>query len=946
MSPEFRSLLMKEWSERRSLFRLGLVLVVAFLGYCVAYEFEYRTRALIASYYSTCLMTIPLGAVLLAMSTATGEYSRRTLKFSASLPVSLSKVAWARLIGAWACLVVPIVCGAIIVTLLLATGLVEQAGLRADSVSLLNRPSLSRFAAIGFLWTTTAVSVAYTLHLSTLLSLVGTRCRNEGTVGFIGVVVALFSMIFVEARPMLDRLDQYFLSDWVGGLLPASLAICWGYGELDGSSYTDLELAPLVFGPVTVSLLITAALATWFTRWYGSRVDVTSQPAKSWRRWLPRIGMPSLAARLGIRWPGRFAALTWLNARQSVPLSLAGLLIAVVITLIGLSESPSGGTVATRMADRLPSSTWSIGTLWAAVVAVGIFSSELKPGLEQFWRSRPISPGQWFWMKFSVGLIAVVGTLDLLPALLAWGPQADLAPDRTNDTQTSQLAYLACMPLVHAEVYAVAVAAVCRLRRPIPAAIFALVLFFVIDAVLQSIPGQEHLSTIEVHNSLVHAEKTGGRLDLTSAGYPIVYGIVVAVIIGATVLARRTLIPPRALRRLPTTAILFGLCYAFCSANAQAAEPPTAADILAGIHQRDALVKDVRMRLSTKLHRTPAFFAQVEQAKHSRRRTGAVRDLPDHQEVTQAVTYELFESLPRRASTKFSPDGAASSTTAFDGKVFRRFSLKNLRSSSRGAAMAMPEVPFSPQEALMSCDGTSPENLHEIASPEDQPMSNEGLSLTHLLGMAKLTDVVQREVDREQLIDFTMRQTINDVPSVGPNGWDITPVSQNDRYTVTVNASRHYWPIKVVHEVSQSSDGTILSRDETTAEGWIDAGLLVYPRKVTRLNSVVARTSNGQLMRNNDAANTQKLEHVITNESEILEIAVNTDLPDSIFAPAFPTGSVIQDAQDGKTYEVTAAGTEQLYHPKPKGLRGAVFGFHLLWMAIATTWLLRRKVTH
>ena len=171
MSPEFSSLLMKEWAERRSLFRFAIVYVVVFLGYGIAYEFEYRTRTLVASFFQTSVTFGSLAAVLLAMSTATGEYTRRTLKFSASLPVSLRTVAWARLLGAWGCLVIPIVCGAVLVTLLLASGLVEQAGLRSDTARLPDRPSLSRLAAIHFLWTTTAIAVVITMQLATLLSL-------------------------------------------------------------------------------------------------------------------------------------------------------------------------------------------------------------------------------------------------------------------------------------------------------------------------------------------------------------------------------------------------------------------------------------------------------------------------------------------------------------------------------------------------------------------------------------------------------------------------------------------------------------------------------------------------------------------------------------------------------------------------------------------------------
>lgn len=78
----------------------------------------------------------------------------------------------------------------------------------------------------------------------------------------------------------------------------------------------------------------------------------------------------------------------WLNARQSVPFCLAGLTIAVLIALMPLFEEGNRMTLA----GELPSTTWFVGTLRAANVAVGVFSTELKPDLEHFWRSRPISP--------------------------------------------------------------------------------------------------------------------------------------------------------------------------------------------------------------------------------------------------------------------------------------------------------------------------------------------------------------------------------------------------------------------------------------------------------------------------------------------------------------------------------------------------------------------------
>ena len=59
----------------------------------------------------------------------------------------------------------------------------------------------------------------------------------------------------------------------------------------------------------------------------------------------------------------------------------------------------------------------------------------------------------------------------------------------------------------------------------------------------------------------------------------------IAVILGATLFARRTLIPPRTARTIVLPAIVFGLCLVNDSSPIHAAETPTAADIVAGMKQ-------------------------------------------------------------------------------------------------------------------------------------------------------------------------------------------------------------------------------------------------------------------------------------------------------------------------------------------------------------------------
>jgi len=97
------------------------------------------------------------------------------------------------------------------------------------------------------------------------------------------------------------------------------------------------------------------------------------------------------------------------------------------------------------------------------------------------------------------------------------------------------------MPLIHAEVYALAVAAICRLRRPILGRAGRLAVVLCNRHDLQSIPSNERLTPVDVFNRLEAAQRVGEPLNLIREGYPLVYGIVAAIIVVAALLARRRL---------------------------------------------------------------------------------------------------------------------------------------------------------------------------------------------------------------------------------------------------------------------------------------------------------------------------------------------------------------------------------------------------------------------
>ncbi len=896
MSPEFRSLLSKEWSERRRMFQQGTTMFLVFLGYSIAYELEYKTRALVASFHSTALIFGCISAILLAMSTVSGEYSQRTIKFSQSLPVRLSTVAWARLLGAWGSLLIPILVGATVITLLLAFGIVEQAGLRSAVTRLPDRPSLSRLEAIGFLWTVTAVAIALVLHFVTLLSLLGTRCRSEGSVGLLGAIGFLGVLSLTPIRPSLERLGLFLIADWIGALLPQSLAINWGYQEIDGSTYTDLELAPLILGPVLINLFITWLLAAWFTRLYGRRSESAVRANNRALRWTPRIKLPGLISRLPLRFPNRLAALTWLDARQSVPLSLAGLLMAILITLVGMGEFPGQGhsSFLTRLAGELPSTTWFVGGLWGVIVAVAIFSPELKPGLEQFWRSRPITPGSWFWTKFVVGLLAVIITLDMIPAVIAMS--------LPFSTKRIGIAYFACIPLIHIVMYATAVAAISRIRRPVPAAIVALIFFYVLDSILMSIPTTEKLSMLDVYNRLDGLEQRGNPVDLMNQGYLIVYGFVLLVTVSATLLGCRTLSPSRRFSHRVPTIVALVLCGLLSPANVMGAEPSLTA-VIDGIRQREALVHDMKLRVSTDEQRTDAYFNYYRATMSHQ----GVRVTPTEPARNERKQFELFERLPCRAWSELDSTGTAITTVAFDGAIQRHFTAGHPRASHRSLTTQSAVVPpFQRPESLMAIGGTD---------------------LITLLEQAGAVSIVARSESDEEFIDLSFTN-----PAPGSSPLATTGVTTT-RYRVTINATRQYWPVVVVIEYV-TADGLLQLRSEITANGWIDAGPLAYPKQITHRAF--------QQIPTNPNSRTNELELFLTKESEVTDVAVNTGIPDEIFAPKFPAG-LIFDENERKYIEVDSDGEEHAYVPTPKGIRGAVAAYQLLILAAGVVYLFRRQ---
>jgi hypothetical protein len=514
------TLLWKQWRETRgylAIFTAGMTIAVC---YAIGYELAHHYRAVVGGFSGWALLYSLFAAVVLASYASHGERADRTIAFSAALPISIRRLVTVRIVSAVATLSIPLVIAAGILSIALASGIVEQAEPRhMDAYTQLpQRDTAAWPTSLEQLWSVAAIAILGGVELLLLLSLLGCYLRSQAQVGLLGAVMALGSLIAGGAFWFRDRNAWAQLA--YGILLPQSLAIQWGYGDERGG-YTDHELARYRWTAMALSLPVLAAIGHLFITRYGA-LRRSSAPVK---RHHFRVALPPILARIPIRLPGRLPAMIWLEIRQSMPLAAFGLVLGVLMSIATvLMERQHGYSFGTSLLMDLPHSMFVVAMLWAIVVGSGLYSADLSSSLGAFWRSRPISPELWFWTKFFVGLAAVVGVLDGATILISW------KTPRATMTTGMSWAYVGCLPIIHALMYTLAVLGTCWFRRPLIGGILAILGYTLLTVAITTFPMTNRLEPINVYNALLFAERAG-RVDFKQHGYPLVYGVLLVSIV-------------------------------------------------------------------------------------------------------------------------------------------------------------------------------------------------------------------------------------------------------------------------------------------------------------------------------------------------------------------------------------------------------------------------------
>lgn len=397
MNSTWSALLWKEWREHRLVVALlvgGLTAtpLVASLWWGADHFFAAA---------STALMALPVVGMFLAMNIAAREQSTGTIRFLQALPTAGARPAAAKLVAACAAIVIPVasvVAAAWLWEWLYDDYLIIQVAIETDLDTFGNFAGLENWYAARFL-NATILGVSLLLWMAAA----GVNRSDEVRAAAIGLLVVLcvWGALMLIGH-FADRPETHELT-WLGfGIL---LAIAPG-----GLAVAPTVVTNPVFGWILVLAAVVshAALAAWFIMRFGrvaagrmQEVAVDAAAPREDRYWLAPPRRSPLSA------------IAWKQFRESAPLAaLGGGSIVALTLIIAWSVRVADKPLAPDELLGMAGGVWMMVAVGVSIVAgIGIFMEDLRPGINGFWRSRPINVDLWFAVKFAAGLAVTLISL-------------------------------------------------------------------------------------------------------------------------------------------------------------------------------------------------------------------------------------------------------------------------------------------------------------------------------------------------------------------------------------------------------------------------------------------------------------------------------------------------------------------------------------------------------
>lgn len=427
----WRTLFWKECHEQKWKLLSLMTIVLSVLVAAVAQPHHEVGLLLLAYCY---VFFVPL---FIAMGVSSAERSTGSISFVNALPIPRWKAGFARILTGWLVLIIPILAASAICLLIVSWIPISLQGFKSLRNSILEVDARLVF---------TMATSFYAWILA-----ITTNQRTELRTGILGLLTIVLLFFFgVTAFGQLNDIQSNAVqisSSFTWFMLAVGPMMWVGLLQPDGWEFPD---DMLTFVLVTQILTI-LFLVTWSVLNYGRRslFEIFSFRTQQQHIIGDRL-MPPMKS------PVR--ALLWMQLRESVPLAVSGVAIVVMLVYI---EGGSLKFVSFRIFGNF------VGGVLALTIGIGAFVHPLQPDIHTFWRSRPISPRQWFWMKASAGALVIVCCFNLPLFALQ---QSCTVPSYSSAALWGYSQFLvdaAFAILLNLFIYSVAVLASCGIRHPV-----------------------------------------------------------------------------------------------------------------------------------------------------------------------------------------------------------------------------------------------------------------------------------------------------------------------------------------------------------------------------------------------------------------------------------------------------------------------------------------------
>lgn len=450
------NLFWKEWREHR--WKLAALTAIYLITYAICLytiegESPLENAAIVLTFFT------PLAALFIAMGLAAKEEASGTANYLRAQPVALRYAAIAKLCLGMLTLFIPVLL--ILALAFLFIGLDSSAQISRSypfDLGVHGQPLRFLIALL--------THIASSGSLLLWFAVLGMSQRSELRAGVFAVVAVIalrfiFGVALEVTEPAWTATGPFVEAAWrthnfvelgiVSPALPGAIDEFASYSP----TWLQDQTAALYWTAFSIFCVTHSVLAWRWITGYGRTpihaLDSTSRKS-------------SLAGWLG---PPRFSSthsILWKQIRESLPAIGGTIVLGLVWGGWILAINSRNGINQEGPAWTLAWTTAMSGFLAALFVGVASFQDDLSTGLSGFWRSRPIDPDQWFWIKYASGL-AVLATVFGGVYALAW--LLDPSESARSSEQILQVI------LAFWTVYASAVCVACLVRNVIYAGILS-----------------------------------------------------------------------------------------------------------------------------------------------------------------------------------------------------------------------------------------------------------------------------------------------------------------------------------------------------------------------------------------------------------------------------------------------------------------------------------------